>query len=257
MDCFADLRLLTSICAERRIELGNAVLAVLVLVLVLLPLGATHADDADTITFDGKTYRLDGIDAPERDQRCLDPEGKVYACGLAAIEELSTFVAGRQIRCDDLHADPAYPNRRIGQCSVDGIDLHQWLVRQGWALNFEPYAKGRFKTDEEGARADQVGMWKGCFVSPYDFRHWNKRIAKLLGPTCSADARDKLFPDDANMPPGCEIKGHYTVRALPYRGIYHLPGCRSYKNTKAKRWFCSEEDAAAAGFRKAFTCGRR
>jgi hypothetical protein len=37
-----------------------------------------------------------------------------------------------------------------------------------------------------------------------------------------------------------------------------MQGCRSYASlTKTNRWFCSEEDALAAGFRKAFNCGRR
>jgi methylphosphotriester-DNA--protein-cysteine methyltransferase len=59
------------------------------------------------------------------------------------------------------------------------------------------------------------------------------------------------------MPPGCSIKGTAAVRAriTGYRGIYHLEGCRSYRTTRyVNRWFCSEEDAKAAGFRKAFTC---
>jgi hypothetical protein len=138
---------------------------------------------------------------------------------------------------------------------VEGIDLHHWLVQNGWALNFEPYAKERFKVDEDDASAGHFGLWKGCFAAPRDFRRWNKRTAKLLGASCPPDAREKLFPDDATMPAGCEIKGHYTLRAWPSEGIYHLPDCGSYRRTKAKRWFCSEEDALAAGFRKSYTCG--
>ena len=56
------------------------------------------------------------------------------------------------------------------------------------------------------------------------------------------------------MPPGCSIKGKFAVRAklTGHRGIYHLEGCGSYQRTKKPdRWFCSEEDAQAAGFRKA------
>ena len=127
-------------------------------------------------------------------------------------------------------------------------------MKEGWALNFEPYAKGEFATDQEDARQGQFGLWKGCFVAPRDFRHWNNRKSTLLGPRCSSDGHSKLFPDVADMPTGCEVKGHYTLRAWPYDGIYHLPGCRSYRRTKAMRWFCSEEDALAAQFRKAFTC---
>lgn len=225
-----------------------------ILSVLVLGLVAAHADDAVTVKLEGKTYRLDGVDAPETDQNCLNEDGEVYPCGRKVAEELLKFIAGRPIKCDDLRADPAYSKRRIGQCSVDGIDLQHWLVEHGWALSFEPDAKGRFKTDEDDARRGHFGLWKGCFAAPQDFRRWNSS-AKLLGANCPAGARDKLFPNEAMMPAGCEIKGHYALRAWPSSGIYHLPSCGSYRRTKAKRWFCSEEEALATGFRKAFTCG--
>ena len=38
-------------------------------------------------------------------------------------------------------------------------------------------------------------------------------------------------------------------------GVYQLRGCPSYASlTKPNRWFCSEDDARAAGFRKAYNC---
>jgi hypothetical protein len=174
-----------------------------------------------------------------------------------ARDRLKTFLAGRVVHCEDKGADRVYPKRRIGVCQIDGeaTTLNQWLVREGWALNFEPYAKGRFATDEEQAKASHVGLWKGCFATPQDLRRWNKSTAKLLGEGCSTirdiDARNALFPDDPSMPPGCSIKGKFAVRAklTGHRGIYHLEGCGSYQRTKKPdRWFCSEEDAQAAGF---------
>jgi methylphosphotriester-DNA--protein-cysteine methyltransferase len=45
------------------------------------------------------------------------------------------------------------------------------------------------------------------------------------------------------------------MRAFPHAGIYHLQACGSFQRTKAKRWFRTEADAIAAGFRKAYTCG--
>jgi hypothetical protein len=57
------------------------------------------------------------------------------------------------------------------------------------------------------------------------------------------------------MPPGCSIKGKLAYRAWPYVGIYHTEGCGSYQRTKhPQRWFCSEEEAQEARFRKSFTC---
>jgi endonuclease YncB( thermonuclease family) len=178
----------------------------LLLAFVLLGFAPAQAGDADTLTVGGKVYRLDGIDAPEIDQNCIDEDG-VYPCGQLAVEALDKLIADRAIHCDDLGLDPKYPKRRIGRCTVNGIDLHRWLVRNGWALNFEPYAFGRFKDDEREARERGLGMWKGCFVAPRDFRRWNKHTAVLLGPNCAPDARRKLFPTHAVMPPGCEIKG--------------------------------------------------
>src|SRR5258708_7306849 len=49
--------------------------------------------------------------------------------------------------------DPVYRNRRILTCTVEGepIRLNEWLLREGWALNLESYAKGRSKAAEDEA----------------------------------------------------------------------------------------------------------
>jgi endonuclease YncB( thermonuclease family) len=214
------------------------------------------ADSIDTLTAaDGAKYRLDGIDAPESDQICLDDRGRLYSCGEAAGVALARFIAGRPVQCVDAGADSQHTGRHVGQCFVDGTDIGHWLVESGWAVNFEPYAKGRFKSDEESAKAARLGMWSGCFVSPQDFRLWLKGAAILRGENCPPDARERLFPDEAEQPGGFQVKGHYALRAFPHKGIYHLQSCGSYRRTKAKRWFRTEADAVAAGFRKAYTCG--
>jgi endonuclease YncB( thermonuclease family) len=232
--------------------------SVLVFLVVLFGLvEAARADDAGTLTVDGKAYRLDGIDAPEIDQTCLDEEGEAYPCGQRAAKAVEAFIADRTVTCDDLGPDAKYPKRRIGLCRVDGVDLQSWLVWHGWALNFEPSARARFVEEERSARERGRGMWKGCFVAPQDFRRWHK-YAPLLGAACPIDARTAVFPSHPQMPQGCEIKGRYAVRAAltGHVGIYHVPGCGSYRRTaRVDRWFCSEEDAMAAGFRGSFTCG--
>jgi hypothetical protein len=166
------------------------------------------------------------------------------------------------VRCDDLGVDPTYQKRHLGVCKVEGetTSLSQLLVRQGFALNVESSATGRFTTDEARAREDRQGLWKGCFVAPQQFRVGRKDGA-LLGGACRTDRdrqiREVLFPDDLVMPPGCNIKGKFAVRArvTGNLGIYHLQACRSYPGLgNPDHWFCSEEDAQAAGFRKAYNC---
>jgi len=56
--------------------------------LLVAPGTSRAADDADTLTVEGVRFRLDGIDAPELDQPCLDSAGEVFFCGRKAYEEL-------------------------------------------------------------------------------------------------------------------------------------------------------------------------
>lgn len=223
--------------------------------------GATVKDGA-TLQVGNATYRLDGIDAPAFDQTCIDAHADPWACGVAARDQLAQLIGDRPVRCDDLGADPSYRKRRIGVCKIEGdpTSLSQLLIRDGFALNVEASATGRFKSDEARAREGRQGLWKGCFIAPQEFRR-GKKDGPLLGAACRADRdreiREALFPDDLAMPSGCSIKAKYAVRArvTGNLGIYHLQACRSYPAlTNPDRWFCSEEDAQAAGFRRAYNC---
>jgi endonuclease YncB( thermonuclease family) len=218
--------------------------------------------DGSTIQLGNVTYRLDGIDAPAVDQPCIDEHADAWACGVEARDQLTKLIGGKPIHCDDIGVDPSARKRRLGVCKIEGdpTSLSQVLVRQGYALNVEASATGRFKPDEAAAKDNRQGLWKGCFVAPSDFRS-GKKDGALLGSSCPADRdtqiRAALFPDDLAMPAGCNIKGKYAVRARVTGnvGIYHLQACRSYPGlTNPDRWFCSEEDAQAAGFRRAYNC---
>ena len=218
--------------------------------------------DGSTLQLGSVTYRLDGIDTPALDQVCIDEHADAWTCGVEAREQLTRLIGGRAVRCDDLGIDPTARKRHLGVCTVEGetTSLSELLVRQGFALNVEASATGRFKPDEARARENRQGLWKGCFVAPQEFRR-GKKDGTLLGGSCRADRdqeiREVLFPVDLAMPSGCNIKGKFAVRArvTGNLGIYHLQACRSYPAlTKPDRWFCSEEEAQAAGFRRAYNC---
>jgi endonuclease YncB( thermonuclease family) len=66
------------------------------IVLLLVASCPALADDADTLTVGGIRYRLDGIDAPELDQVCIDHRGNPYTCGRRALDALQDLVAGRR-----------------------------------------------------------------------------------------------------------------------------------------------------------------
>jgi hypothetical protein len=62
-----------------------------------------------------------------------------------------------------------------------------------------------------------------------------------------------LFPREW-YDPGCNLKGNISIGSG--ERIFHVPGQSDYDSTNIRRdygerWFCSEEDARAAGWRKA------
>lgn len=217
--------------------------------------------DAGTVQLGNTTYRLDGIDAPAIDQLCTDEHADVWSCGVEARDQLVKLIGGKPVHCDDIGVDPSFKKRRLGVCKIEGdpTSLSQLLLQKGYALNLEGSATGRFKPDEATAKDNRAGLWKGCFVAPREFRQ-AKKDGALLGNSCPADRdtqiRAALFPDELPMPASCNIKGKYAVRARVTGniGIYHLQACRSYPGLAQDRWFCSEEDAQAAGFRRAYNC---
>ena len=256
---------------QQSMSWSPGIMRVLLAAFVLIMTGECRASEAivtdgDTLILKNIIYRLDGIDAPQTDQVCIDEKGKVWACGIEAREKLKMFIAKRDVQCTSKRSDLAYRNRRTGVCMIEGesISLNQWLVREGWALSFGPEARKRFKADQDEARDKHKGLWKGCFSSPRALRNREKNEAVFLGSACPNDKTqqlsDILFPMNPVMPEGCTIKGKLAMRAhlTGHRGIYHLEGCKSYPRLKTPdRWFCSEHEALAEGFRPSLTCGSR
>ena len=252
-------------------SLGNFLAAVVLVVLgyfagatpSLAVTGTATVRDANSIQIADVTYRLDGVDAPELDQVCIDDHADPWTCGLEARDQLTKLIKGRSVRCDDVGPEKNFGKRHRAICTADGdkVTLNEQLVRLGYAIAREPI-KANVKPAATEAKTASSGIWKGCFVAPQEFRT-GKKDGTLLGTACRAD-RDKeiraaLFPDELIMPPSCSIKGKLAVRARVTGniGIYHLRGCPSYTGTtKPDRWFCSEDDAQASGFRKAYNCRR-
>jgi endonuclease YncB( thermonuclease family) len=249
----------------------SALTFVIGLMLVAAPAFATGpvVRDGNTIQLGSMTYRLDGIDAPEIDQNCIDDHADPWSCGTEARDQLVKLIGGRPVHCDDHGPDKNFRKRHLGVCTVTGetTSLNQEMIAKGFALDLEPSGKARFAkdfaNDQASAKNGRLGLWKGCFVSPQEFRH-GKKDGALLGGSCRADKdreiRAVLFPDHPAMPSGCAIKARFAIHArlTGNVGIYHLQGCPSYPaTTRPDRWFCSEDDAQSQGFRRAYNCRAR
>lgn len=129
--------------------------------------GRARIIDGDTIIVHGTTIRLDGIDAPEAGQTC-EAEGRTYDCGRAAEAYLNSLIGLRIVTCDTGAQDPY--GRTLAHCSLDGMNVNEAMVRAGWALAYRQYL-GRYTAAEDEARAAGVGLWRGRFDNPADWRH--------------------------------------------------------------------------------------
>lgn len=209
-------------------------------VLAALPFGPLAAEtfsgpvrviDADTWDVGDQRVRLFGIDAPEMDQTCTDRQGRTWACGQWATDETRRRYDGRLATCEAVETDRY--DRTVARCSVGAEDAGRALVSDGIAFAFRRYSLD-YDLDEKGAAVNARGLHASRVQSPAEFRR-----SQAAGPP----------------PPvhDCAIKGNVSAKG---ERIYHLPGQEHYDRTRistqnGERWFCTEAEARAAGWRKA------
>jgi endonuclease YncB( thermonuclease family) len=230
------------------------------LAIVVLPAMAEAADitgvpkirEGDQIVIGSSRIRLGGIDAPSVDQLCLNNTGERWTCGAAARDELIHHTDKKSWTCHTIRSDRR--GRIVARCEVDGEDIQKWLVASGWALAYTRFSHD-YEADEKAAREAKAGMWQGAFIAPWDWRIRNKKTVILGAAKPPANANAILLAS-ASGPvapsPECTIKGNVNGAG---ECIYHTPKSRWYAQIKMQvakgtRWFCSVEDAEAAGCRE-------
>ena len=197
--------------------------------------GMARVVDGDTIEVAGTKIRLEGIDAPESGQTCarkwLGIVSGTWACGTKAADELTRLVSRQPISCDATGTDKY--GRTLAICHAGNVDLNAHMVRQGLAWAFVKYSR-RYVPEENAARAEGLGIWQAPTMTAWDFRagQWQQAAVEA--------------------PKGCAIKGNMSKNGQ----IYHMPWSPWYAKVRmddapGKRWFCSEAEAVAAGWRPA------
>ena len=193
--------------------------------------GRADVIDGDTLAIDGVRIRLEGIDAPEAGQTCGQSQAGTLGCGAKAAGALARLADGKPIRCEQRGLDKY--GRTLGVCFAGELELNAWMVRQGYAWAFAKYSTSYVK-EEAAARSEKLGIWQGEALPPWEYRaqRW-------------AGVKERA-------PDGCAIKGNVTARGK----IYHMPWSPWYAKVKVdalngERWFCSEADALAVGWRPA------
>lgn len=204
----------------------------------LVPVVSVIDGDTIRVVVRGKRekVRIIGMDAPE-----LAHDGRAEECyGRRASSRMQSLVQSREVR---LAADPSQADRdRYGRLLrhvllPDGRSVALELIRAGFAREYtydRPYrGQASYRAAERAARDARRGLWGACVTG---------LPAPLAGGSSSAGA-----------PSGCLIKGNISSDG---EKIYHVPGQRYYDVTvvtpsKGERWFCTEAEALAAGWRKA------
>ncbi len=191
--------------------------------------GRATVIDGDTLEISGERIRLEGIDAPEASQTCGRKWLGTWNCGSAATAALQKIVGTRRVDCQSAGRDKY--GRTIGWCAIDGADINAEMVKSGHAWAFVKYSR-RYEQIEAEARKAKVGIWQGDAQPPWLYREQRWQVAENTAPE------------------GCAIKGNITANGR----IYHTPWSAWYgkvkvEPAKGERWFCSEKEAADAGFR--------
>lgn len=131
--------------------------------------GRASVIDGDTIDIHEVRIRFNGIDAPEKWQRCEQSTGGAYRCGREAAFALDDFLAAsRPTTCRLIERESGHGGKRwIGECfRADGADVNAWLVSSGWAVDWPKYSGGFYAEQRDRAKAKSVGIWRGTFVNP-------------------------------------------------------------------------------------------
>jgi endonuclease YncB( thermonuclease family) len=207
------------------------------------------------------SVRFHSIDAPERDQ----------PWGAEATAALASRLAGQVVDLEVVEQD--WYERLVAVVYVNDENMNAWLVQQGHAWAYRDYLEDPQYCAWEGvARTSGRGLW----ALPRSERHapWEWRAVKRDGPQPFSDFTNETVanciaamprsgrargvgasvakPVQVSSPPpgACHIKGNISDSGR----IYHVPGSPAYERTKideakGERWFCSEAEARAAGWR--------
>jgi endonuclease YncB( thermonuclease family) len=199
--------------------------------------GRAEVTDGDSLEIGATRLRLFGVDAVEGRQSCTR-DGRAWACGNEAARKLRSLIGDRTVTCTKRDVD-SY-GRTVAVCRSGATDLGAEMVRAGFATAYRRYSND-YVDEENEARSARRGIWAGEFTNPESYRH------------DETPAQPRNAPAQPQRAPrgGCAIKGNINGDG---DRIYHVPGAPSYDDTridesKGERWFCTESEARAAGWR--------
>jgi len=223
-----------------------------------VPVELVKAVDGDTISvmFEGKkeSVRMLLVDTPETSHPKLGvqpfgPEAKAFTKDL--VEQ-----AGKLELEFDIGPNRDKYNRLLGYVYADGKMVQEALLEQGLARVAYIYPPNvryvdKFNDLQRISREKALGIWSVENYAQEDGFHPEEQDGDTQSSsTAAASGESKKTADisgAAGSPEtGCSIKGNINSKG---EKIYHTPESPYYERTKEEKWFCTEEEAVAAGFR--------
>lgn len=210
----------------------------------------TRVVDGDTIkvSINGseETLRLIGMDTPET----VDPRKEVQCFGVEASNKAKALLTGKKVKIETDASQGTYDkyNRHLAYIFLeDGTFYNKYMIEQGYAHEYTygtPYKyQTEFKNAQKSAQSSKLGFWASNTCNG--------------NTTTPAKATATITSTQTGGSSGsCTIKGNISSTK---EKIYHMVGCGSYiktviDETAGEKWFCSEDEAVKAGWRKAGNC---
>jgi endonuclease YncB( thermonuclease family) len=145
------------------------------------PNSTTQVYDGDTFSVGDVSVRLEGIDAPERNQICTSTGAVPSRCGEEARHALADIIANAVIDCKPQESATGRTKTSLGRVLVSCearsdrrvVNVAEEMVRLGWAT---PYTYDNAATPPAIADAlavaqrQQRGLWKFCTLQPKVWR---------------------------------------------------------------------------------------
>ena len=167
-------------------NLGNIMIMKLIILFFLL--GFSNAlsqnliiKDGDTIKLNGETIRFSGIDTPETIyykkyiQLCYF-KGKKILCGELSKKKLIEKINNKKIYCEKEKQKDRW-GRTLGEYFVNNESLSRYLVKNGYAFDFNKYSKNKFSSEQKFAKDNKLGLWTMEFIYPWE---WRSRVRKYI-----------------------------------------------------------------------------
>jgi endonuclease YncB( thermonuclease family) len=118
------------------------------------------------LSLDGKRVVLFGVDAPVKGQPCY-VGAKPWDCSTASAKSLLNLVGTQEVACEERRVDRF--GRVFAVCRAGEVDINRALVDAGMAVAL-PKETTDYVAAEAAARARGIGIWRGPFTAPADYR---------------------------------------------------------------------------------------